>query len=963
MAIFLSPGVYLREQDLSANAPQGIGALTPAFIGTAQKGPINDPQFVTNAQQAIDVFGNPFPESYLMYAVLAYFEEGARAWVSRVGVECEDDQPAELADICIDTSGAREHGWGRISLFSGIDYGKICTRVISDTNPLTFHSESIDNIDFNDVDDTGSEGPTTATLTFSCTSCSNDYRGVIDDSYLVLITGDADSSESVDGATYQIIRNSDGSTVAVGTLNDGTNSGTSDPVHCSDGLIFEVVVSSGALRENDSFTFEAHPNNLTFAFNVGFNTTDHVLSGSFTDGDSYNTAAAFVSAFNTLVGAGASVIAIDQGDGTACFRTDDRGANIQIIDMTPGTDIVGEVEAWALEIGQVLWKFDSPRAYLIGTDVGPYNITTANNRIAIDVVGSDTTSIEFSITTGAGLSATSVAHSVNTGGVYLGVRYFYSYPITMPGGDEYVIIETSDDAMESQLNMLANTSHIKTLRFADEVGIQYPYRSIPRTFADTRVVLPTPGTINPANPLSCEVDPLSDECAADSAYFEHIVGWLVAKSPGTWIDDYTVTLEPYTDAQGLGDTAGLFRLRIFDSAGVEADAVDNITFDPTAERYIGNVINEGSSIGGTNGNSFVQWEARPSFLNNDPIGDPSNFEIRVPGPFNNDAFTGAANGIPEDAVYSSEIDRALIGNPAEETGVFAYQNPEVFDINLLVIPGASSGSVIAQGLSMCEGRGDVLYIVDPPFGLRPQQVVDWSNGMLFSDLSTAINSSYGALYFPHLKIFDQFNNTEIWVPPSGHVAAVYARTDKVAEQWFAPAGLNRGHILTALDTEVDLTQGERDLLYGYNNAVNPIVNFPQDGITVWGQRTLQRADTALDRVNVRMLVNYIKKNSQVLLRGYLFEPNDVPTRARVKVSLDGFLGDVAIKRGITAWNVVCDERNNTSERQDRNELWVAIFIKPTRAIEYIVVNLVIMRTDQSFAAEEVLAAAGVTTTT
>jgi phage tail sheath protein FI len=260
---------------------------------------------------------------------------------------------------------------------------------------------------------------------------------------------------------------------------------------------------------------------------------------------------------------------------------------------------------------------------------------------------------------------------------------------------------------------------------------------------------------------------------------------------------------------------------------------------------------------------------------------------------------------------------------------------------------------------MCEGRGDCLYIVDPPFGLRPQQVVDWHNGMLFSDLRAALNSSYGALYWSWVEIFDQFNGGTIFVPPSGHVAAVYARTARETELWFAPAGLNRGRLLTALDLEFNPTQGERDLLYGFNNAVNPLVNFPQDGITVFGQRTLQRKDSALDRVNVRMLLIALKKALIPLLRNFLFEPNDRVLWRQVQNSIEPTLDDIRARRGLTAYQVIVDERNNTPIRRDRNELWVSVLIKPTRAVEFIVLNLVILRTDQSFAAEEVLAAAGV----
>jgi hypothetical protein len=291
--------------------------------------------------------------------------------------------------------------------------------------------------------------------------------------------------------------------------------------------------------------------------------------------------------------------------------------------------------------------------------------------------------------------------------------------------------------------------------------------------------------------------------------------------------------------------------------------------------------------------------------------------------------------------------------------LYGFQNPDAFDINLLLIPGFSSGAVIGQALAMCEARGDALFIVDPPFGLRPQQVVDWHNGMLLSDLTTAINSSYGALYWSCLQIFDQFTAQNLWVPPCGHIAAVFSRTATTAEQWFAPAGLNRGYIDTALDVEYSPSKGERDLLYGSGNAVNPIVNFPQTGLTVWGQRTLQRAQTALDRVNVRMLLIYIKKNLIVLLRNYIFEPNDQVLWAQVTNTVNPFLANIAARRGLTAFKVVCDATNNTPERVDSNELWVSVFLQPTRTVEFIVLNLIIMQTGASFNDESVLAAGGI----
>ena len=956
MAVFLSPGVFPREIDLSL-VPTAVGALTPAFIGTAQRGPVQIPTFITNSQQFIDTFGTPFPESYLGYAVMAYFDEGNRAWILRVGVECELGQADALADICIDTSGAREHGWGRIPIFQGIDFGKICTRVISATAPLSFHQALISDVDFNDIYADPVLGACNATLDITDI---NGYTGAIDDSYTVLITSDVPVSGGsvLDGATYEVQRNSDGAVVLVGTLVESAVPGRSEDIDIGEGVVFAVVVTGTvALANNDSFTFVVRPDNRTFMISVDRQGTAESeivaapIAYSMADGSTYTTATDFADAVNAIIPSSEAYLAVAKSDDTVCFQTDVAGRNIQL----------ASTEAFTLEIGRQLYDFDVPRSHLMSTNTEPYTITTDNSRISMKVVGQEaTTEIQFSVIMGTGLTAAALASSINLGGVSSGDRYWRSFAMNVPGGETQIFIETSPDHQFEQLYMNANTSNLKTLNFAETLGILFPYTRIYRTFSDTRVTLPDAGTVTSSMPLSCEIDPFSDECLADSAYFQNIVGWLVASSAGTWVNSYKVSLQLYAKDQSTGETLpGHFQIVISDTNGLVVENITDVTFDMTQDRYIGNVVNPGSKYGGVNGNSFVNWIPRPTFLGFDPVNDLANYEVRVPGSFNLDTFTGAANGIPTDPSYSSELDRAIIGNPAEESGIYAFGNPELYDITLIIIPGASSGAVIGQALQMCETRGDVLYIVDSPFGLRAQQVVDWHNGILYSDLAQAINSSYGALYHPWLKIFDQFSGQNIFIPPSGHVSSVYARTDRVAEQWFAPAGLNRGHLLTPLDTEVDLTQGERDLMYGFGNAVNPIVNFPQDGITVWGQRTLQRKQSALDRVNVRMLLIYIKKNATEFLRYFIFEPNDQITRAQVVNVSSSFLADIAARRGLQAYNVVCDERNNTAERIDRNELHVAYFLKPTRAAEFIVLNLVVLRTDASFSAAEILAAGGV----
>lgn len=939
MAVFLSPGVFTREVDLSV-LPIAGGATRPAFVGTANKGPINVPTLITSASQYVEIFGEPFAESYLGYAVLGFLEQGAECYVIRVAVELEDGQDASLAAIAIDTSGNKIEGWGRIPLYSGIDYGRLNLRLVDDDNPATFHTAAVSAVTYTDADNSDTHGGTTATLAISGT-----YTGDEDDTVTVLITGDPNlsSNSKIDGATFQVILGSDGSELASGELDESVL-GQSQVISIGTGLSIVVTVTAGVLATNDTFTFTVRPDNRKFKFAVdGVNGTEYTMPST-----SYTTVTALVAAINALL-SGQDYLAVSytQDDGTVVpqLRTNSAGRWIQLM-TTSG---------WAKEVGQEQYAFDIPRSYLFAANESPYTINTANNKLVMKVIGeTETVDFGFTIATGIDVTAASLAAAIDPNGAIAGETYFDAIALTAPGGDTHLVLITTMAHMLDQLQMMANFTNPKTLRFAEEVGIAYPYKRGYRGFWDARVELPEGSEADETVPASCDDDPAGADCAQDTAYYANIVGWLVGTSAGTWMDGYTVVLEVFTD--GVGDVTGRYKITVRDDVGTVLDVIEDVSFDKTADRYIANVLNPGTTFGGRNGNQYVNWEARPDFLSFDE--DTDDYTVRQPATFNGREFTGMANGIPTDVAFSSELDAAVIGSPTANSGIYAVQNPDTFDISLLVTPGFSSGSVIGQALQMCESRGDVLYLVDPPFGLRPQQVVDWHNGMLLSDLTAAINSSYGALYWSWIKVFDQFGNQEIWIPPSGHVAAVFARTSQVAEQWTPPAGLVRGQLRTALEVEYNPSLGERNLLYGSGNAVNALVDFPQDGIVVYGQRTLQRQATALDRINVRMVMIFIKKNLIRLLRRFLFEPNDDILWSQILNTVEPLMADVQARRGMTGFKVVVDKTNNTPERQDRNELWVSVFIKPTRAAEFIVLSTVVLRTGASFSSSEVLAAGG-----
>jgi phage tail sheath protein FI len=191
-----------------------------------------------------------------------------------------------------------------------------------------------------------------------------------------------------------------------------------------------------------------------------------------------------------------------------------------------------------------------------------------------------------------------------------------------------------------------------------------------------------------------------------------------------------------------------------------------------------------------------------------------------------------------------------------------------------------------------------------------------------------------------------FLNKQVWVPSSGYAAAVYAQTAQTAYPWIAPAGFNRGTLNNVTDIAINPTQKQRDLLYKIN--VNPIAYFNNDGFVVFGQKTLFRKPSAFDRVNVRRLFLTLEKETQSLLKFFVFEPNTFATRNRLKGALVPIFDQAKLNDGLYDYLLVCDETNNTPSVIDNNELRISIYIKPVRAAEFILADFIATRTGIDF---------------
>lgn len=254
-------------------------------------------------------------------------------------------------------------------------------------------------------------------------------------------------------------------------------------------------------------------------------------------------------------------------------------------------------------------------------------------------------------------------------------------------------------------------------------------------------------------------------------------------------------------------------------------------------------------------------------------------------------------------------------------------------------------------------RKDCVSIIDPPRSIfiqgRGTKVLDLPNTTFTTDIYKplreavgGLESNYAAVYGNWVKNVDLFTGKKIWLPASGYVAAIFGRNDAVATPWSAPAGLNRGLIANILDVGFNPNQKQRDRLYEL--GVNPIVFFNGLGHAVYGQKTLQTKPTAFDRINVRRLFLYLERAVQKTIQYFVFEPNTDFTRHRVVSTISPVFNFAKQTEGIYDYMIVCDERNNTPDTIDNNELIVDIYIKPVRTAEFILLNFIATRTGQNF---------------
>lgn len=285
------------------------------------------------------------------------------------------------------------------------------------------------------------------------------------------------------------------------------------------------------------------------------------------------------------------------------------------------------------------------------------------------------------------------------------------------------------------------------------------------------------------------------------------------------------------------------------------------------------------------------------------------------------------------------------GSVAYRQAIAALSNADEYDFNLITTPGVIYSLhpyVVTLTLDMVERRGDAFFIFD----IEANQTAGGDSIQNVVDRAQEFDTNYAATYYPWVRVIDVNTNRLVTVPPSVAMMSVFAANDRVSAEWFAPAGLNRGGIPSAVQVVDRLTHVERDELY--EGKVNPIAAFPGQGIVAWGQKTLQRTPSALDRINVRRLLIALKKFIASSSRFLVFEQNVAATRNRFLSIVNPYLESVQQRSGLFAFRVVMDDTNNTPDMIDRGILYGQIYIQPTRTAEYIVLDFNVLPTGAAF---------------
>jgi uncharacterized protein len=394
-----------------------------------------------------------------------------------------------------------------------------------------------------------------------------------------------------------------------------------------------------------------------------------------------------------------------------------------------------------------------------------------------------------------------------------------------------------------------------------------------------------------------------------------------------------------------------------------------LSLDPYSNDYIEKVIgNQVENVASDAGEYFLQLsgsypnkssyvrvkqinQSTPDYFDN--VGNPKpQYTGSIPANGNGTFGSATGKNVPT-GVVGSYYENVISQNNIQGISASAYTesiallaNKDAFSYNLLVAPGLLSDmsgvaySAINSMITNAQNRGDMMVVFDSSkYGSTITSVLSNTVGY---------DTSYAATYWPWVKTVDPGTANQVWVPVSTMIPGVYAFNDNATAPWFAPAGVNRGVLTTSTQAERVLTQTNRDTLYQAN--INPISTYPNTGVVIFGQKTLQKRKSSLDRINVRRLLIELKSYISQIADTFVFEQNDIITRNNFLAVINPYLASVQQQQGLIAFKVIMDESNNPPSVVDNNQLVGQIYLQPTKSVEFIILDFNILPTGATFPA-------------
>lgn len=889
----ISPSVRITEKDLSFIAPEQ-SFHRAGLVGFASKGPINIPTVIRSRRQLNTVFGYPHPEQsdpYLVYAAEQYLLVANELYVVRVAdTDPVSSERAQTAQVEIPSAGGEvvfvSSVAGPYNLDKDMYFRWRLNGVLSSKTLVA-------------LADASHPDPAVQSGGYSASQLADDLNLQLDPAIdgieffstleqTNFVEGEnKTTSETSASATFNL-ENSD---LVAGSITGRVVVGgvviQSFSVNNAGGFSFRQVAASAVKAVSGEVDLEAGTITLGYSGNLSAGNNGIYVDYKYTE--TFGTTRLGVRTTFSF-GPKASLELVSVADALYGPTESDEGSNIHVSPTGLGSGMtVAQFtgsEAATFDF-TTLSEFDL-QVVVDGTD----NVLVDNVNQVIDL---------SSIGSNSAATVANVVDAIN-GAIADG---------EVPGGFEavavgdFVSLRTLHAGKDARLLVKGESSVFELLGF------------------DAPLVDPTDSGSASGSYVTAEGGS-PDGVSGDAA----VSTYGVVRGDSNRYGDVSVTLT--ADSAGIEGNAtqvvvrnnireGNFIMEVYNN-GVQVESWGNLTKDETSRYYVETFL------------SLVSDYVRAT-------DNSSNPSPPLDGTY---SLAGGSDGIPSDP---DDQDYFLIGNAVGSTGIYALSEPEQIDLDIVAVPGHSSTGVVLALIDMVQNmRMDAMAIIDAPFGLTVKEIVAWQNGSHPLN-TTRFDSDFAALYWPWVKIRDTFNNVDVWVPPSGSVMAVYARNDSLAAPWFAPAGVNRGVVPGITDVFSRPTLEERDLMYGNRNAINPIVQYAdfQDYV-VWGQKTLQRRPTALDRVNVRRLMFVIEKRIRQASKFLLFEPHDEIFRARFVDIATAILQEIQVGRGLTDFIIKADEELNTPDVIDRNEFRARIGVQPTKAVEFMFIEFSIHRT-------------------